>query len=89
MPGIVAGLHMAWKEAGSKPWKDLVQPAVVLARDGFEVSQGLARSLAGMIDDQAKKRGVVKGTYRGYDVIGMPPPCRRAAADPDREEIGV
>ena len=23
---------------------------------------------------QAKKRGVVKGTYRGYDIIGMPPP---------------
>ena len=23
---------------------------------------------------QAKKRAVVKGTYRGYDVIGMPPP---------------
>jgi len=23
---------------------------------------------------EAKKRGVVKGTYRGYDIIGMPPP---------------
>jgi gamma-glutamyltranspeptidase/glutathione hydrolase len=23
---------------------------------------------------QAKKRAVVKGTYRGYDIIGMPPP---------------
>ena len=23
---------------------------------------------------QAKKRGVIKGTYRGYDIIGMPPP---------------
>ncbi len=146
VPGTVAGLHLAWKEAGSKPWKELVQPAVVLARDGFEISHGLARSLAGMIDDfkkypaslaqfskngtpydagellkqpdlartltriadqgpagfyegetaaliekemkangglitmadlkayQAKKRGVVKGTYRGYDIIGMPPP---------------
>ena len=42
VPGTVAGLHMAWKEAGSKPWKDLVQPAIVLARDGFEVSHGLA-----------------------------------------------
>jgi gamma-glutamyltranspeptidase / glutathione hydrolase len=146
VPGTVAGLHLAWKEAGSKPWKELVQPAIVLARDWFEVSHGLARSLAGQLDDfkkypaslaqfskngtpyeagdtlkqpdlaksltriadqgpagfyegetaaliekemkangglitmadlkayQAKKRGVVKGTYRGYDIIGMPPP---------------
>ena len=146
VPGTVAGLHLAWKEAGSKPWKELVAPAIRLARDGFEVSHGLARSLAGQLDDfqkypaslaqfskngkpyeqgdilkqpdlartltriadqgpagfyegetaaliekemrsnnglitmadlkayQAKKRAVVKGTYRGYDVIGMPPP---------------
>ena len=146
VPGTVAGLHLAWKEAGSKPWKELVGPAIKLARDGFEVSHGLARSLAGQLDDfqkypaslaqfskngkpyeagdilkqpdlartltriadqgpagfyegetaaliekemrannglitmadlkayQAKKRAVVKGTYRGYDVIGMPPP---------------
>ena len=146
VPGTVAGLHMAWKEAGSKPWKDLLQPSIKLARDGFEVSHGLARSLAGVLDDfqkypaslaqfskngkpyeagdvlkqpdlartltriadqgpagfyegetaaliekemkannglitmadlkayQAKKRGVVKGTYRGYEIFGMPPP---------------
>ena len=146
VPGTVAGLHLAWKDAGSKPWKELVEPAIKLARDGFEVSHGLARSLAGQLDDfqkypaslaqfskngkpyeagdilkqpdlartltriaeqgpagfyegetaalvekemkanggiitmadmkayQAKKRAVVKGTYRGYDVIGMPPP---------------
>jgi gamma-glutamyltranspeptidase / glutathione hydrolase len=146
VPGTVAGLFLAHKEQGSKPWKELVQPAIVLARDGFEVSHGLARSLAGQLDDfkkypaslaqfskngkpyeqgdilkqpdlaktltriadqgpagfyegetaaliekemkangglitmadlkayQAKKRGVVKGTYRGYDIIGMPPP---------------
>ena len=49
VPGTVAGLHMAWKEAGSKPWKELVEPAIKLARDGFEVSHGLARSLAGTL----------------------------------------
>ena len=146
VPGTVAGLHLAWKEAGSKPWAELVQPAIVLARDGFEISHGLAGSLERMIPEfkkypaslaqfskngvpyeagetlkqpdlartltriaeqgpagfyegetaaliekemkannglitlgdlkayQAKKRGVVKGTYRGYDIIGMPPP---------------
>ena len=146
VPGTVAGLHLAWKEAGSKPWKELVEPSIKLARDGFEVSHGLARSLASMIPEfkkypaslaqfskngqpyeagdilkqgdlartltriaeqgpagfyegetaaliekemkangglitvgdlkayQAKKRGVVKGSYRGYDIYGMPPP---------------
>ena len=29
---------------------------------------------------QAKKRGVVKGTYRGYDIIGMPPPSSGGTA---------
>ncbi|MCC7031325.1 MAG: gamma-glutamyltransferase [Acidobacteria bacterium] len=146
VPGTVAGLHMAWKELGSKPWKDLVTPAITLARDGFEVSHNLARSLAGQLDEfqkhpaslaqfskngkpyeagdtlkqpdlartlqriadqgpsgfyegetaaliekdmkangglitredlkkyQAKRREVIKGTYRGYEIIGMPPP---------------
>jgi gamma-glutamyltranspeptidase/glutathione hydrolase len=45
VPGTVAGLHLAWKTYGSKPWKDLVAPAVKLARDGFELTDGLARSL--------------------------------------------
>ncbi len=146
VPGTVAGLYLAHQKLGSKPWKDLVLPAVALARDGFEISEGLAASLARMIpefkkypaslaqfskngvaytageilrqpdlakslqriadkgpagfyegetaeliekemqangglitrDDLkkyvAKERAPLKGTYRGYEVIGMPPP---------------
>jgi gamma-glutamyltranspeptidase/glutathione hydrolase len=146
VPGTVAGLHLAWKEQGSKPWKDLVAPAIALARDGFELSHALAMSLERTLDSfqkypasmaqfskngkpyqagdvlkqadlarslqriadqgpagfyegetalllekemkandglitredlkryQAKKREVIKGTYRGHDVISMPPP---------------
>ena len=146
VPGTVAGLYLAHQKLGSKPWKDLVLPAVALARDGFEISEGLASSLARMIpefkkypaslaqfsksgvaytageilkqpdlakslqriadkgpagfyegetaeliekemqangglitrDDLkkyvAKERAPLKGTYRGYEVIGMPPP---------------
>ncbi len=48
VPGTVAGLHMAWKEQGSMPWKRLVEPAIALARDGFTVTDGLARSLEGV-----------------------------------------
>jgi gamma-glutamyltranspeptidase/glutathione hydrolase len=146
VPGTVAGLHLAWKTHGSKPWKDLVMPAVMLARDGFEISDALARSLARTLDSfkkypaslaqfskngvpyqagetlkqpdlarslqriadqgpagfyegetalllekemkangglitrddlknyQAKQRTPIRGTYRGYEIIGMPPP---------------
>jgi gamma-glutamyltranspeptidase/glutathione hydrolase len=45
VPGTVAGLHLAWKEQGSMPWKRLVEPAITLARDGFTVTHGLSRSL--------------------------------------------
>ena len=146
VPGTVAGLHLAWKEQGKLPWKRLVEPAVTLARDGFPVSENLARSLksvlrlmqkypasvaafskngvpyeggeilkqpdlartleriaaqgpAGFYEGEtaallekemmahgglitredlkrysAARRTPVKGTYRGYEVISMPPP---------------
>ena len=45
VPGTVAGLAMAWKDNGRMPWKELLQPAISLAREGFMVSDGLARSL--------------------------------------------
>ncbi len=147
VPGTVAGLHLAWKEQGSLPWKRLVVPAIALARDGFAVTDGLARSLervmprfekhpasmasvhekrralqdgrhletarlwrrpwrasltsgpagfyegetaeliekemkagGGLITKedlknyQPKKRKPVRGTYRGYEILSMPPP---------------
>jgi gamma-glutamyltranspeptidase/glutathione hydrolase len=45
VPGTVAGLYAAWKDHGKLPWKRLVEPAVALARDGFPVTEALARSL--------------------------------------------
>ena len=45
VPGTVAGLWAAWKDLGRVPWKELVAPAIILAREGFMVSDGLARSL--------------------------------------------
>lgn len=45
VPGTVAGLFQAWTDYGRLPWKQLVVPAIVLAREGFMVSDGLARAL--------------------------------------------
>lgn len=43
-PGSVAGFGLAHKKFGSKPWAELVAPALKLARDGFSVSQTRADS---------------------------------------------
>ena len=45
VPGTVAGLAQAWHDGGRLPWKLLLRPAITLAREGFMVSDGLARSL--------------------------------------------
>jgi gamma-glutamyltranspeptidase/glutathione hydrolase len=45
VPGSVRGLELAHKKLGKLPWKDVVQPAVVLAEQGFPLSAALARSL--------------------------------------------
>ena len=37
VPGSVAGLWAAHQKLGSKPWADLVQPAIRLAEEGFVV----------------------------------------------------
>jgi gamma-glutamyltranspeptidase/glutathione hydrolase len=147
VPGTVRGFWEASRHYGRLDWKNLVEPALKLARDGFTVDEVLARSLksqarwmdqfpefgrdlrkadgtyygAGetlkqpdlawtlqqirdrgpdgfykgevarkLVDDlqanggimtlkdlakyEAKIRTPVRGTYRGYDIVGMPPP---------------
>lgn len=54
VPGTVAGLHLAWREQGKLPWRRLVEPAIALARDGFVVTHGLARSLASILPEMRK-----------------------------------
>jgi gamma-glutamyltranspeptidase/glutathione hydrolase len=45
VPGTVAGLYLAHQKLGRLPWKELVEPAVKLARDGIVVSHGFAGTL--------------------------------------------
>ena len=45
VPGTVRGMSLAHELYGSLEWSELVEPAVVLARDGFEMHASLARSL--------------------------------------------
>lgn len=45
VPGTVRGLELAHRRFGTLPWKDVVAPAVALAREGFVLSAALAQSL--------------------------------------------
>ncbi len=45
VPGTVRGLALAHDRFGRLPWRDLVLPAVTLARDGFEIDAPLAKDL--------------------------------------------
>lgn len=47
VPGTVHGMYTAWTKFGSGriPWADLLAPAIHAARDGYEVSDGLATTL--------------------------------------------
>ncbi len=47
VPGTVRGLEYANHKYGTRPWADLVHPAVDLASKGFPVSYALAQSLRG------------------------------------------
>jgi len=94
VPGTVAGLHLAWKERGKLPWKRLVAPAVALARDGFVVTDGLARSLRSVLPEMQKypasvaqfsKKGV---PYAAGDLLKQPDLARTLQAIADRGPAG-
>ena len=80
VPGTVAGLYAAWMDMGSKklPWRRLIEPAIVLAREGFIVTDGLARSLKGVLPRMQKYPGSIaqfsrKGEpYEMSDILKQP-----------------
>jgi len=46
VPGSPAGYHELHRRFGRLPWRRVVEPALALARDGFEISARTARNLA-------------------------------------------
>ncbi len=70
VPGTVAGLHLAWQDAGSLPWAELLAPAIAQARDGIVVTDGLARSLAGVLPRMQKyPASIAKFTSDGEPLV--------------------
>jgi gamma-glutamyltranspeptidase/glutathione hydrolase len=54
VPGTVAGLALAHRRLGSKPWSELIAPAIHLAEDGFPMPQALHDEVKGMKDNFLK-----------------------------------
>lgn len=46
-PGVLHMLESAHKDAGKLPWKDLFEPAIQIADDGFKISPRMSASIAG------------------------------------------
>jgi gamma-glutamyltranspeptidase/glutathione hydrolase len=46
VPGVPAGLDTLWRTHGRLPWRDLVEPALALARDGVRMPKAQASCLA-------------------------------------------
>ena len=61
MPGEVRGLREAWERHGRLPWERLVQPAIDLARNGFEITEAVLDALnttVGIEEDIRKDPGL-------------------------------
>ena len=79
VPGTVAGLFLAHRRHGKLPWNTLVEPAVRLARNGFESYPALVKSLnsvlAGMPAESAFKKAYGKpggGPWSSGDKMVFP-----------------
>jgi gamma-glutamyltranspeptidase/glutathione hydrolase len=79
VPGSVAGLWALHKKYGTKPWADLLAPAIALARDGFEVTPQFAKSVA----DSATTFAMFPGSAALFLPAGVAPAAGSTWKAPD------
>ena len=80
VPGTVRGLALAHQRYGKRPWRELLAPAIALARDGFELNDDVAgslnRALAKPRDEANEMRRVLSkpggGTWQAGDQLIQP-----------------
>lgn len=64
VPGTVRGLSAVHERFGTRPLKDLIQPAIGLARDGIKVSPGLASDLVSYGEKLKSSPTIAKVFYK-------------------------
>ena len=69
VPGTVGGFDKAHRLYGSVQWERLVYPSVVLAEDGFPLTERLAESLEGFVSG---KGGNFPATVQAFSKNGEP-----------------
>jgi gamma-glutamyltranspeptidase/glutathione hydrolase len=80
VPGAVRGLALAHEQFGGRPWRELVEPAVRLAEDGFAIDAHLAQSLNGWLR-AAKDYDEVQRVFRKPDGWAWQPGDRLVQPD--------
>jgi len=63
VPGAVAGAWALHKKWGSKKWKDLLAPAIALAKNGYPVTPYLAKALARRMQASSPRAGAIGGEF--------------------------
>ena len=81
VPGTVAGFDKAHRLYGRVPWERIVYPAVRLAEEGFELTEGQARSLTRLVE-RARYRGY-SATLRAFSNDGLSYPPGEVLRQPD------
>lgn len=71
VPGNIALAAMAHAEHGKLPWAKLFEPALALARDGFQITPRLRDSLANM-PEHAGRSEAARRLYFGADGSALP-----------------
>ncbi len=68
VPGQVAGVHSMHDRLGSLEFSDLLRPAASYAREGFPITEGVSRAIAGVYDSITQEARSV------FAPDGGPPP---------------
>lgn len=51
-------MHKAWLKYGKLPWRELVEPAIELAREGFIIHKALDKAIKAKEKDIRKQEGL-------------------------------
>jgi gamma-glutamyltranspeptidase / glutathione hydrolase len=70
VPGVLAGMQLALDRYGSKPFADLVKPAIRYAREGFPVTKPLAAAIKGAQQRLRRDPGSAKLFFAKDEPLG-------------------